>query len=226
MEMLLSTTEITYQGILDSYADPDPIPSQTVKEDPVLRPAWATSLYCSHDFLDETFPSNEAILEAMNVSKRPWDNMHHRSYFLPSLERVEQDEFRSTLSEIVGHTIVPLDTHGIYTEGNMASISPTIQIDISRTPRQIKNVNIGADCSPEEILIYTNLFKQFREVFTWSYEEMPGINPRIVEHEIRTYQDAKHVRQRLRDVNPRKAPAIKEEVEKLLQCRLSSTRSP
>jgi hypothetical protein len=45
---------------------------------------------------------------------------------------------------------------------------------------------------------------------------MLGINPHIVEHETRTYMDAKLVRKRLRVVNPRKAPAIKVEVEKLL----------
>jgi hypothetical protein len=45
---------------------------------------------------------------------------------------------------------------------------------------------------------------------------MLGINPRIVEHEIKTYMDARPIQQRLRVVNPRKAPAIKEEVEKLL----------
>jgi hypothetical protein len=89
-------------------------------------PIWVTSLSCSHDFLDETFTLDEAILEDMNVSERPWDDMHHRSYFLPSLERIEQDDFRSTLSEIIGHIIVPLDTHDIYVEGNMASISPTV----------------------------------------------------------------------------------------------------
>jgi hypothetical protein len=216
MSMLLSAAEISYQTILDSSADPDPVPSHTVKQDPVLRLVWATSLSCSNDFLDETFPSYEAILEAMNVSKRPWDDMHHRSYFLPSLERIEQDNFRSTLSEIVGHTIVPLYTHGIYTKGNMASISPTVQIDIYHTPGKIENVNIGADCSPEEILIYTNLFKEFQDVFAWSYEEMSGINPRIVDHEIRTYPDAKPVRQCLRAINPTKAPTIKAEVEKLL----------
>ena len=85
--------------------------------------------------------------------------MHHRSYFLLDLSRIEQDDFRSTLSEIVGHVVVPLDTHCIYAEGNMASISPTISIDISRTPGKIENVNIGVDCSPEEITIYTKLFK-------------------------------------------------------------------
>ena len=45
---------------------------------------------------------------------------------------------------------------------------------------------------------------------------MPGIDPHIVEHEIRTYPDVKPVRQRLRAVNPRKASVIKAEVEKLL----------
>ena len=91
----------------------------------------------------------------------------------------------------------------------MESISLTVMIDISRTPGKIENVHINADCLPEEILIYTELFKEFRDVFAWSYEEMPGIDPRIVEHEIRTYIDAKPVRQHLRAVNPQKSPAIK-----------------
>ena len=46
---------------------------------------------------------------------------------------------------------------------------------------------------------------------------MLGIDPCIVEHEIKTYPNAKPVRQRLREVNPRKAPAIKAEIEKLLK---------
>jgi hypothetical protein len=57
--------------------------------------------------------------------------------------------------------MVPLDTHGIYVEGNMVNISPTITINISQTPGKIKNIYIGADCSPEEIHIYTDLFKEF-----------------------------------------------------------------
>ena len=85
--------------------------------------------------------------------------MHHLLYFLLELERIKQDEFQSTLSEIVSHIVVPLDTHDIYAEGNMASIFPTISIDISHTPGKVENINIGADCSPEEILIYTKLLK-------------------------------------------------------------------
>ena len=60
-------------------------------------------------------------------------------------------------------------------------ISPIIPVNISRDPNVIENVFIGAECSPEEIQIYTNLFKEFRDVFAWSYEEMPGIDPSIVQ---------------------------------------------
>ena len=45
---------------------------------------------------------------------------------------------------------------------------------------------------------------------------MLGIDPRIVEHEIKTYPNVNLIQQRLRVKNPRKAPAIKAEIEKLL----------
>jgi hypothetical protein len=65
-------------------------------------------------------------------------------------------------------------------------------------------------------MIYTKLFKEFRDAFTWSYQEMSRIDPRIVEHEIRTYPDAKPIRHHLKAINPRKASTIKAKVEKLL----------
>jgi hypothetical protein len=75
--------------------------------------------------------------------------MHHRSYFLLEIIRIEQDDFRSTLSEIVGHAIVPLDTHNIYAKGNMDIISPIVMIDISHILGKDENVYIDANGSPE-----------------------------------------------------------------------------
>jgi hypothetical protein len=40
--------------------------------------------------------------------------------------------------------------------------------------------------------------------FTWSYEEILGIDPRIVEHEIKIYDDAQHIWKNLWLVNPKK----------------------
>ena len=99
----------------------------------------------------------------------------------------------------------------------MENISATIPINISVNPDVMENIYIGADCSPEEIAIYTAFFKEFCDVFSWSYEDFLGIYPSIVEYEIQTYSDAKPVQQKLRPVNPRKAAAMKAEVEKLLK---------
>ena len=46
---------------------------------------------------------------------------------------------------------------------------------------------------------------------------MLGNDPSIVVHEIKTYPTAKPVRQKLRQVHPTKATAIKAEIEKLLK---------
>jgi hypothetical protein len=90
-------------------------------------------------------------------------------------------------------------------------------IDILMKPGIVENVHIGASCSPEEIVTYTSLFKEFRDIFAWSYEEMPGIDPAIVIHEIKTYPGDKPVWQHLHLVHPHKVAAIKLEVEKLLK---------
>jgi hypothetical protein len=113
--------------------------------------------------------------------------------------------------------INPLATHEVYVEGNMETIIETILINISRSPSIVENVFVGANCFLEEIQIYIDLFKEFHDVFSWSYEEMPGIDQKIVEHEITTFSNAKLVRQNLRPVNSRKATTIKVEVEKLLK---------
>ena len=46
---------------------------------------------------------------------------------------------------------------------------------------------------------------------------MPGIDPSIVAHEIKTYPTAKPIRKKLRQVHPRKVAAIKAEIEKILK---------
>ena len=106
---------------------------------------------------------------------------------------MECDYYRAIVSEKFGRPVFPVGTPSKFSEGNMANLSPTISINISLTSGNIENVYIGADYSPDDIETYTKIFKEFRDVFTWSYEEMPGIDPRIVEHEIKTYLDAKPV---------------------------------
>jgi hypothetical protein len=76
---------------------------------------------------------------------------------------------------------------------------------------------MGSSCSIDEVVTYKSLFQEFCDIFMWSYEEMPGIDPDIVVHEIKTYPDAKPIRKRLLPVHPHKATVIKIEVKKLLK---------
>ena len=143
MAMPLSMTEVVYIIAQQTSSNPDHAPPQ--KLDLILEPIWAQDSLSTQYPLDLVFPSNEVILEAMTGPDRPWDDLHHRSYFLPELRRIEAGEFVLTVNGDNPCPINPLAKNEVYVEGNMAIISTTIPIDISKTP--------------EDIQTYTELFK-------------------------------------------------------------------
>ena len=87
---------------------------------------------------------------------------------------MECEEFREVLSERIGSPMVPLSSLSPMDDGNMENISPTIPVNISRDPSKIENVYIREKCSHAKIQEYT-------------------IDPCIVEHEIKTYPNAKPI---------------------------------
>ena len=178
--MSLPAAMIAYQAILDFATEPSPSSSWIEEEDPYVLSTWEVESSHAHDCLDDVFTLDEAIIEAMSGVEPPWEELHHRSYFLPKLDHLEHEDFRDILSENIGSPVVPLSSPGQMDDGNMANLSLTIPINISRNPGKIENVYIGVDCSPDEIKEYTTLFKEFHDIFAWSYEEMLGIYPRIV----------------------------------------------
>jgi len=67
---------------------------------------------------------------------RPWEVLHHRSYFLPPLQEVES-RFSEIFTSDVCMVSNPLAPAHIHAEGNMSVISETIPINISRNPNVI-----------------------------------------------------------------------------------------
>ena len=53
----------------------------------------------------------------------------------------------------------------IFSKGNLSNILETISIDISVKHGVAEHIQIGTNCSPDEIQLYTALFKEFRDVF-------------------------------------------------------------
>ena len=85
-------------------------------------------------------------------------------------------------------------------------------------------INLGTDDEPEMIQVGNTLTTskkdalvalliEFKEVFAWSYEDMPRIDTNIVQHYIPTDPTMKPVKQKLRRMKPDWTLKIKEEVE-------------
>jgi hypothetical protein len=150
------------------------------------------------------FQYDEEILEEIQCPDSPWDALHHRALFLPqeapippshnSIFAVETKDFIP--SGMIDWFNNPIPAPNAFEEGNLANISPTIKIDISIKPGVVEEIIIGAACTPEEITAYKALFQEFQDIFSWSYMEMPGIDPSIVEHRIDTWPDITPVRQK------------------------------
>jgi hypothetical protein len=157
MAMPLSAVEVAYSIVQQASADPDP--NLTQELDMVLEAIWAQGSLIDTDSLDLVLPSDKVSIEVMTILDRPWVDLHHRSYFLPKLRRIEEGEFTLTMTGYRDCPINSLATHAIYTEINMETIAKMIPIDIFRTPGIVENVFVGADCSLEEIQIYKDLFK-------------------------------------------------------------------
>ena len=212
----LFAIEVAYRIVQEQSTDE--CSSHLVEEERNIYPLPMLSICSSSgsDPLDTELFTDETIMEVMCPVEKPWA-ISHRSSFLPTPDHSEMLDLELAMRKKCDWFRNPFLTKPVFVEGNLSNISTTILINISSNPKVTKNLLIGANCSPEEIQVYTTLFKEYQSIFAWTYEEMLGIDPWIVEHKIKTYPNVKPIRQKLRVVNPRKAPTIKAEIEKLLK---------
>ena len=83
-------------------------------------------------------------------------------------------------------------------------------------PDQPREIRIGSSLSPDERSGLIYLLRSYLDVFTWSYEDMPGLNPTIVQHHLPILPHARPVKQKLRRLHPRWSLQVKEEIQKQL----------
>jgi hypothetical protein len=191
--MPLSPAEATYVSI--QSASPSLDNPHLLAPDAYSMPSWLESLSLIIDYISQIFPSDESIMEMISTDDLPWDDNHHRSSFLLPLEEIHQDIHYVFPPNVIDAPQSPILTQDTLSEGNMGNVSTTIVIDISIKEGVVENINLGANCTPEEVVSYTALFKEFHDVFVWNYEEIPGIDPSIIVHEIKTYPGVKPIRQ-------------------------------
>jgi hypothetical protein len=86
---------------------------------------------------------------------------------------------------------------------------------------EIKNlgrkIRVGSQLSPPLKESLVAFLRDNANVFAWSHEDMPGIDPSVLTHRLNIDPSNRPVKQKRRSFTPERNQAIHEEVEKLLQ---------
>ncbi|WKA00388.1 hypothetical protein VitviT2T_018743 [Vitis vinifera] len=84
------------------------------------------------------------------------------------------------------------------------------------TVDQPRELRIESDLSTDERDSLIQLLRSYLDVFAWSYEDMPGLDPSIVQHRLPLLPHARPVKQKLRRLHPRWSLQVKEKIQKQL----------
>ena len=76
----------------------------------------------------------------------------------------------------------------------------TVDLGTADQPREMR---IGTTLSADERDSLLRLLRSYLDVFAWSYEDMPGLDPSIVQHHLPLLPHARPVKQKLRRSHPR-----------------------
>ena len=124
------------------------------------------------------------------------------SYNTEILHLNDSNEFKNEINKQLENKIEPMEP-----------ILETINLGNDENPRLIK---IGLTLNEKEKKDFQELLIEFQEVFAWSYEDMLGIDPKITQHHIDTYDHMVPIKKKLRRMRTKWLLKIKEEVTKQL----------
>ena len=92
----------------------------------------------------------------------------------------------------------------------------------------LKKINLGTDEDPKPTYVnaslesdeeraYVDLLKEYKDVFSWCYNEMPGLNPKIAVYHLVVKSSARPIKQAQRRFRPELVPVIETEVKKFIE---------
>ena len=82
------------------------------------------------------------------------------------------------------------------------------------TKEEIRELKIGTTLSPTIRERLIDLLREYSDVFTWSYQNMSGLDTDIVVHRLPFREEFAPVKQKLKRVKPEILLKIKEEMKK------------
>ena len=93
---------------------------------------------------------------------------------------------------------------------NVKTHNSSLQFELINLGIEIepKYVNLGKCCFPGEINKFISLFKQYKDVFSWTYEDLKTYDTNIIQHVIPIKSGVKPYQQPLRKMHPKLEPLI------------------
>ncbi|KAA0041904.1 RNA-directed DNA polymerase [Cucumis melo var. makuwa] len=94
------------------------------------------------------------------------------------------------------------------------SYQETLKVINLGTPEEMKEMRIGTLVSKQNEPDLVTLFHEYKDIFSWSYQDMPDFDTEIVTHRLPLKPKCKLIRQKLHKLKPEMLIKIKDEVKK------------
>jgi hypothetical protein len=140
----------------------------------------------------------------------------------------QEEEENETLILPVYHVTVETDSGSSSSDDEPDEAPHAIEDGGQATVDELKELNLGTTDEPCPIFVsalltpaeekeYLELLIEYKDVFAWTYKEMPGLDPRVAVHRLAIKQEARPVKQAQRRFRPELLPQIEAKVNKLEQ---------
>jgi ribonuclease HI len=101
-------------------------------------------------------------------------------------------------------------------EGSKKELCDHLEVNIG-TIEEPRMVKIGKTTPIEERVEIVKLLKEYRDVLAFSYDELKVYREDVIQHVIPLKEETKPFRQKLRQMNPKLAPLVQQELQKMLE---------
>jgi hypothetical protein len=170
----------------------------------------------------EKFLQSVDEFSALHIDQDPdtEDNPHPEVF----LNKIANHQIIQLPSNHIPRGLIPLE---ILFDGNDVAVkgrvsgegADTAECNIG-TPEEPKFVKLSRSLTTEQRAEYTELLKEFADVFAWTYEDLKTYDTSVIEHKIPLKEEAKPFRKKLRQINPMLLPVMEKEVKKLLEAQI------
>ena len=182
----------------------------------------------ANDEIRSSIPSRMKHKYTLDISTEGSLKVKRRTIIHTSQSLVHNEQIEEVSSSF--HITVEEDTllDAKATNEEVDEAPPALEDGVQATVDELKEINLGttkeprptfisALLTPEEEERYLKLLVEYKDVFAWTYKEMPGLNPSIALHHLAVKKGVHPVKQAQRRFQPELIPQIETEVNKLIE---------